>query len=83
MSLILRSRSGRCVPALLAVWWLMAAVTPPLASAQPGASRDARVAAARALDTGRYDEVHTLVAALATDATAAVLRARAFVAVGK
>ncbi len=49
----------------------------------PPPSGDPRVAAARALDRGRYDEVHTLVGSLSTDATAAVLRARAFVAVGR
>ncbi len=86
MSPILRSRSGRHVTALLAGWLLMASVA-PLAVAQPAvqpaAPNDARAAAARALDTGRYDEVHTLVAALAPDPIVAVLRARAFVAVGK
>jgi len=74
------------VTALLAGWLLMASVA-PLAVAQPAvqpaAPNDARAAAARALDTGRYDEVHTLVAALAPDPIVAVLRARAFVAVGK
>ncbi len=49
----------------------------------PSASGDPRVAAARALDRGRYDEVHALVGSLSTDATAAVLRARAYVAVGR
>ncbi len=47
------------------------------------ASADPRVTAARALDRGRYDEVHALVGSLSTDATAAVLRARAYVAVGR
>ena len=42
-----------------------------------------RAAAERALLAGRYDEVHTLVAALADDPAAAVLRARAYVAVGR
>ncbi|MEP7116469.1 MAG: tetratricopeptide repeat protein [Acidobacteriota bacterium] len=80
MTLSLCSRSRRRWPALLVASWLVVTAV-SIASAQtPG---DARVAAARALARGRYDEVHTLVASLATDQMAAVLRARAYVAVGK
>ena len=42
-----------------------------------------RAAAERALLAGRYDEVHTLAASLGEDPAAAVLRARAYVAVGR
>jgi hypothetical protein len=42
-----------------------------------------RAAVERALLTGRYDEVHSLAAPLGDDAAAAVLRARAYVAVGR
>ncbi len=42
-----------------------------------------RAAAERALLAGRYDEVHSLVASLGEDPAAAVLRARAYVAVGR
>jgi cellulose synthase operon protein C len=87
MSPTLCSRSGRHVPALLAVWLLIGSAAAPRVTAQgtaqPAAATDARTAAAGALDRGRYDEVHTLLAGLATDSTAAVLRGRAFVAVGK
>ncbi len=79
MRLNLRSCSGRRVPALLVAWLMMASAAPVWAQAPA----DPRVAAARALDHGRYDEVHTLTAKLDTDATAAVLRARAYVAVGR
>jgi len=42
-----------------------------------------RVAAARALERGNYAEVHRLLGGLADDTPAAVLRARAYVAVGQ
>ncbi len=50
----------------------------PTVRAQAG-----RTAVERALMTGRYDEVHTLAAPLGDDPAVAVLRARAYVAVGK
>ena len=83
MSLTIHSCSGRRLPTLLAAWLLVVAVAPAAARAQAPAPADARVAAALALDRGRYEEVHTLVAAFSNDQTTAVLRARAFVAVGK
>lgn len=42
-----------------------------------------RAAVERALLTGRYDEVHSLAASLGADPAIAVLRARAYVAVGR
>jgi tetratricopeptide (TPR) repeat protein len=56
-----------------------AAAQTPL-SAQPAAGR---AAVERALLRGRYDDVHTLAAALGADPAVAVLRARAYVAVGR
>ncbi len=47
------------------------------------AAADARRSAQRALDRGSYDEVHTLLAGLPEDTPAAVLRARAYIAVGR
>ncbi len=67
---------------LLAACVLMAWASTSAAQS-PSPSGDPRVAAARALDRGRYDEVHALLGSLSTDATAAVLRARAYVAVGR
>ncbi|HUU35818.1 MAG TPA: tetratricopeptide repeat protein [Vicinamibacterales bacterium] len=68
------------MPAFLIAWSLIVSFVPAAWAQTPA---DPRVAAARALDYGRYDEVHTLVADLRTDATTAVLRARAYVAVGR
>jgi cellulose synthase operon protein C len=52
--------------------------------AQTPAARDPRTSASDAYDRGRYDEVHRVLASLpADDAMAAVLRGKAFVAVGK
>ncbi|MEZ5416827.1 MAG: tetratricopeptide repeat protein [Vicinamibacterales bacterium] len=54
------------------------------AAAQPGGAAEPLRAAERALERGSYDEVHQLLArAPADDTPAAVLRARAFVAVGR
>ncbi len=53
---------------------------PAVVAAQTAAGR---AAVERALLTGRYDEVHTLAAPLGADPAAAVLRARAYTAVGK
>ena len=52
-----------------------------LASAQTPANP--RLAAGRALDSGHYADVHTLLKGLDDDTPAAVLRARAYVAVGQ
>jgi tetratricopeptide (TPR) repeat protein len=81
MSLTRPCRSSRLLPALLAVLWLVAPAA--MASGQAPAPADARAAASRALDRGRYDEVHTLVATFSGDPIAAVLRSRAYIAVGK
>ena len=81
MRLTLRCSPGRRVPMMLAACLLTWSSTSMAQT--PSASGDPRVAAARALDRGRYDEVHALVGSLSTDATAAVLRARAYVAVGR
>lgn len=56
-------------------------VTAGGASAQTPATP--RAAAGRALDRGNYAEVHTLLAGLDDDTPAAVLRARAYMAVGQ
>ncbi len=67
---------------LLAAPLVAAMVLSGVAAAQPPAAA-ARAAAAGALDRGSYDEVHTLLAALNEDTPAAVLRARAYIAVGQ
>ena len=65
--------------ALLGGLALLAGLTAgPTLRAQAG-----RTAVERALMTGRYDEVHTLATPLGDDPAAAVLRARAYVAVGE
>lgn len=53
------------------------------AGAQTAAAGEPRQAARRALDHGQYAQVHTLLAGLDDDTPAAVLRARAYVAVGR
>ncbi len=58
------------------------AVAPARAAAQT-AQADPRRAAQRALDRGQYDEVHTLLRGLDDDTPAAVLRAQAYIAVGR
>ena len=85
MSHTIRFRLDRRRQGLLAAVLLVAmpAMTAAQAPAPSPATSDARGAAARALDRGRYDDVHSLVSAFSTDQTAAVLRARAYVAVGK
>ncbi|MGD9903154.1 MAG: tetratricopeptide repeat protein [Vicinamibacterales bacterium] len=58
----------------------LVAVTVPLSGQAPASGR---AAIERALRSGRYDEVHTLAAPLAADPAVAVLRARAYAAVGR
>ncbi len=60
---------------------LLAGMAGVPATAQPAAG--GRAGAERALLAGRYDEVHTLAGALGNDPAAAVLRARAYIAVGR
>jgi cellulose synthase operon protein C len=77
--LVLHRSSARLGLALICA---IAAAGHPEARGQGG--RDPRTLAADALDRGRHDEVHTLLAPLAADDTpAAVLRGRAYIAVGK
>ncbi|MFN7977650.1 MAG: tetratricopeptide repeat protein [Vicinamibacterales bacterium] len=66
---------------LIAVCACLAATARP-AFAQ-SASADPHRAAERALDRGQYEQVHTLLRGLDDDASAAVLRARAYTAVGR
>lgn len=72
----------RASGAIVAVVCAIAAAGHP--AAQGPGSRDPRALASEALDRGRYDEVHTVLAPVAADdPPAAVLRGRAFMAVGK
>ena len=76
----LARRIRRVLAVTLTVACVLAAAG--VAAAQtPGANP--RTAALRALDRGNYAEVHTLLAGLTDDTPAAVLRARAYVAVGQ
>ncbi len=77
-----RPRPGRPVLMLLA-GCLLAALTRAAVAQQAGPPPDARAAAEAALDRGRYDEVHERLSTLANDPVAAVLRSRAYVAVGR
>lgn len=71
---------------LLVVGLTVAAACPiarPASVAAQTAPADPRRAAERALDRGQYDQVHTLLRGLDDDTPAAVLRARAYTAVGR
>lgn len=69
---------SRAAVAALAATIVLTAFAPARAQ-----GRDALQSAADALDRGRFDEVHTALAGRDADSAAAVLRARAYVAVGK
>lgn len=73
--------SRRSRPARLALAGLLLVAASAVSAQTPGSNP--RAAASRALDRGNYAEVHTLLAGLTDDSTAAVLRARAYVAVGQ
>lgn len=81
MTNILLARRSSCIMAAPLVGVLVLAAAGVAAAQAPAA--DPRLAATRALESGNYAEVHTRLAGLDDDTPAAVLRARAYVAVGQ